>query len=283
MSRADNLAAVQTNRGQAPQAEAVPVVPTVPAVAPAPETLSPQHGQTIEQVMNSGLPGQQAEVPAAEATPAPEAAKEVFKIGTESFDSVSEALEYAQKLDREKLERDAYELGKEEATPKSTEAKVDPDAEFDQRMADLMFENPAEAIKQIRAKAVQDAESTVTKKSEAQQTQEKTWNKFYSDNKDLTPHKDIVDFILQKNWNTLKVMPGDKALQKLSELTKTRIGEIVSSMRTEEVIPSGNAQVTSTTGDPVAQVVLPKQKLDFTQQIRKLGKSRAEFKKLAQG
>ena len=67
-------------------------------------------------------------------------------------------------------------------------------------------------------------------------------------------------------------MQPEKALQKLADMTRERLTNIVKSMRPEEVLPSGGAQVTSTSGEVVAPVEAPKQKLDFTQQVRKLNK-----------
>jgi hypothetical protein len=231
--------------------------------------------------MNAGLPGHEkaeaattqvseGQAPSTE-QPGEASPKQQFLIGDQKFDSIEQAMNYAQGLEREKLERDAYELGKQEAQPKA-EPEANPDAEFYKKISDLMFENPGEAIRMIEERAVQKAESTITQKSEAQRTQEQTWNKFYDGNKDLVAHKDIVDFILERNWDTLGPMQPERALQKLAELTRTKINEVVKSVRPEEVLPEGNTNVTQATGEPVTVKVPEKQKLDFAQQVRKLNK-----------
>lgn len=266
MSLVDNLKAAQTGDASASGAD-------------------PQQGQTVDQVMNTGLPGHEAKAEAApeqaQAEAQAEVPKETFKVGTETFASIEDVMNHAQRLDREKIERDAYDLGKQDAQPVSAEAQVDADAEFRKQMADLLFENPAEAIKQIEDRAVSKATSTIKEETASQRTKEKTWSGFYDSNKDLTEHKDLVDFILEKNWDTLGSMQGDKALQKLADLTRERMQSVVKSLRPEEVLPSGSAQVTATSNEALAQKAPERQKLDFSQQVRMLNKSRKQFKELS--
>lgn len=273
MSLADNLKTAQAERGQT-------TPPPAPVATLKPGELSPQHGQTVAEVMNSGLPGHEtAEVAApAPETPTAAPAQEKIKIGTETFENIADAMNYAQQLATDKVERDAYEQGKQDAQPQTTEPQLNADDEFYKQMSELMFENPAEAVKQIEVRAVEKATSTIKADTAQTRSTEKTWNKFYDDHKDLTVHRDMVDFVLEKNWSTLGPMQPEKALQKLADLTRGRIQEIVQAARPEEVLPAGSTQVTTTSGEPVAQVVQQKQKLDFTQQIRKL--NRREMKDL---
>ena len=269
MSLAENLKTAQDNRSNPPPK--VEVVPT-PTSEPVPTLEVP----SVTDVMSKGLPGHESikEVASPEVAPNAEGQvpEQVFKIGNESFSSIEDAMNHAQKLDREKLERDAYELGKQDSVPKVEEVKTDPDAEFYKQMGDLMFENPTEAIKMIETRAVEKATSTIKQSTETQTAKDQAWSKFYEDNKDLVTHKKYVDFYLNENWGTLGPMQPDKALQKLAEITKEGLNDIVKSMRPEEVLSSEGAQVTSTSGEPVTQVAVQKQKLDFTQQIRKLNK-----------
>ena len=259
MGLTDNIKAMQAKQ----------VTPPAAAAAPAAEPA------LVTNDMNQGLvpAAAPAVTPAGSADPDPAAAKPaVFAVGDQEFATVEDAMKYAQTLAAEKVQRDAYEQGIKDASPDPAAEKPDPDAAFYKQMSDMMFDDPATAIRMIEQRAVDRAASQITQATEQTQNRTKTWDKFYTDNKDLSVHRDIVDFILEKNWATLGPMQPDKALQKLAELTRGRLQKALKDMRPEEVLPSGSAMATSATGAPLATPVPEKQKLDFTQLVRKLNK-----------
>jgi hypothetical protein len=236
---------------------------TKSAPAPTETTLisgGPEDTNTPEPAAAAPTPEAPAPAPA-QAKPAP------IRIGTEVFETPEEAIKYATELQLELAKKDAYELGKSaNQTPKDEAPTRD---EFDD-LEDKIFENPKETIKKIIEMAEERAEKRITTKQAKQAEIETTWRNFYSSNQDLADNKDVVDFIMQKNWNEVGTIPVDKALKIIAEKTRSFLSSRkVSTLPTTE-LPSAPA-VTTAPGVPTTQTVNKKEEIavDFIAQLNK--------------
>lgn len=201
-----------------------------------------------------------------EATPAPK--KTTIKIGDEVFESAEEAIQYATQLQMELAKKDAYELGKQAAQPKA-EPQAPVKDEFDE-LGDQIFENPKEALKKLSALAEERAEKRIREAQAREQAIQKTWEGFYSQNQDLVENKDLVDFVLQKNWSEIGNLPVEKSLKILAEKTRSLLSSRkISALPTQE-LPSAPA-VTTTATSSATTVVKEKEEnpVDFISQINK--------------
>jgi hypothetical protein len=61
-------------------------------------------------------------------------------------------------------------------------------------------------------------------KQKREESVKKTWEDFYSKNQDLVASKEIVDYVMQKNWQELGYLPIDRSLPLLAEKTRQMLG-----------------------------------------------------------
>lgn len=244
---------------------------------PAPAVASKEE-QIIEGSLADGLPAPNHGDEHPEMKASPEAAEPPkqgkIRIGTEVFDSPEDAIRYAEELQRDAIQRDAYEKGKLDALPKEEEP---PEKDFFDGIENEIFENPKEAMKKVYEKAKLDAEKKVeamlAEKEKAREQAarvEATWNSFYTSNQDLVENQDVVNYVLQKNWNELGGMQADKALEKLAEKTRAFLGSRKESTLPTKELKSGAAVTTGATGAPTSTGVKKESTpLDFISQINK--------------
>lgn len=237
----------------------------------APPIIDPASMELLSNLAASGEPvivpeGTEA-APEAAAEAAP---KEEFIIGQQKFGSLEEAMQYAAKLESEKGQRDAYELGKQEAAqPLVEEAPAKP---IEEQIQDMLFENPAEALKLYKEHIINQVKTEITTTTKADQDKQAAWNNFYEANPELLEQKEMVEFTLEKNWNKLGSLEAAEGLQQLALLTKDKLKAIAKSQLPETVLPSGAATVTASTGEATKVVQTQEKPLDFAEQVRRLGK-----------
>jgi hypothetical protein len=250
--------------------------PVAPAAAEAKPVI--QGAEVLDNVMAKPSAAVPAEAPVStppELTPKP-AAK--VKIGTQEFDSVEAAMNYANELELAVLQQDAFKAGQEAAKPKEPEApKPNPDQEMAKKLADKIFENPEEAISEVmkwaEAKANEkiEADKKATKELEAHQaTVRQLWETFYDTNQDLVKANEVVQIVLQRDWNTLQHMPAEKALQALAEKTRALLGSYKEQVLPSKELQSKPAITAGASGNATSAVeTKPKSALDFISQINK--------------
>lgn len=205
---------------------------------------------------------------------APAGAK--VRIGGEYFDSAEDAIRYAEKLQLDAAQRDGYEQARKDLSKPKEEAT--PEKDPWEGIESEIFENPKAAAKRIydmaRAEAVKeiaDKESARDQERTRQATVDKVWNDFYSSNQDLAQSREIVDFILQKNWDELGNLPSDKALELLSSKARTALRiEKQNTLPTKE-LSSNRVVATGASGAPT-QVTAEKKAsaVDFISQVKQL-------------
>lgn len=188
---------------------------------------------TDTAVLNFNLTQTLGEATADESTEAPvipppkaETQKKI-KINGKEFNTVEEATEYAAQLEIELEKKDAFQKGVESAKPKEAAPK---EIDFDEELANELFENPKEAIKKLRAKIKEQMEADLTSKdtqkaqAEAIEKQRvKTWEGFYKSNADLSDFQEEVQLVVDRNWATLEKMPVEAGMAKIAELSRAYV------------------------------------------------------------
>jgi hypothetical protein len=200
-----------------------------------------------------------------------------IRIGGKEFDNEADALKYANDLELIRLQDEAAKAALESVKPK--EVKVE--AKKIKLIADKLFENPEEALEELEKLIEEKAEAKVKAnddaKTRAQQEKEEAqnlWDKFYSDNQDLSQHSEEVNRILEKEWAKLQHMKRDEGMAELANLTRAYIESLREKLLPKQVLPNKKIiNVGSTSPNATAtKTQATKQKDDFISQIRKHGK-----------
>jgi hypothetical protein len=259
MTFASEVAQANSSRGESAAPPPPPTLPTGEApVEHQLEMSMPAHGEVH--------PEQKEAVVAAPVVEPPKQGK--IRIGTEVFETREEAIQYAEELQRTIMQKDAYEQGKLAAQPKQEETAKEKD--FFEELEGEIFENPREAMRKLHAKVSEDTRRQIQQEQQAEQTKRETWNSFYSANSDLATQKEVVDYVLQKNWNEIGHLPGDKGLRILAEKTRAFLGSTkLATLPTRElqsasaVVPHGGSPAVNATAKEKPQ------SLDFISQVNK--------------
>lgn len=206
-----------------------------------------------------------------------------IKIGDQEFSTPEEAVTYAKLLHAKTEGRE--EALKEFNKPKEEEKPAEP--AFESKIADLIFTNPEQAVKEVYLKAKEDAKKeifdeynkmqTAEKASAAQQKQwDSTWTGFYDSNQDLAPVRDIVEtVVLPKLWNSIKDLPLDKSLPMVEAETRKLLRMTKEASLPKKELYDGPAMMasSSTNNTPAGKSdATSKMALDFISQVRKHGK-----------
>jgi len=195
-------------------------------------------------------------------TPPPKEGK--IRIGSEVFDSQEEALAYAQELQVTVATKDAFEMGKQSATPKTTTEEKDA---FDEIEAEL-FEKPKEALKKLYNLAKTDARSEIRQEDAQLNARKEMWADFYATNQDLVENQELVGYVLDKNLGEIGKLPTEKALKILADKTRSLlVSKKVTALPSRE-LPSAKTVTTSATGVATATVAEKKATpMDFISQL----------------
>lgn len=221
----------------------------------------PEHGSVHPDILNPPPPEKTEAL-------APEAKTGKIKIGSEVFDTPEEAIAYAQDLNTTLVQKDAFDAGRE-----SAKAKIDnvPVKNLFDEIEGKLFEKPKEALGQLYSAAKEDAKSEIRAEMAMENQRAKTWESFYSNNQDLVENKDLVGFVMEKNWKEVGPMAPEKALKIIAEKTRAMIGSRKETTLPTRELSSSKVQATSATGGSTATVVEKKDSpLDFISQMKNL-------------
>ena len=178
-------------------------------------------------------------------------------LGGKKFNSVEELAEYTQQLEASKYTQPVQQ--------------VQQTAGAEKPLSELLFEDPEKALQVHEQRVIQKL-----KAEEAQRNNErKFWDTFYSDNKDLSEHQDIVQFAMNKHWDELARLHPDQAQKKIADYTRKTILKFKGGQETTKELPSGvakagpsNTQSAPTVTESRAAAV------DFVSQLRKIQNKR---------
>lgn len=171
----------------------------------------------------------------------------VVKIAGEEFeinDKLAEALQKRERMFDKKLSEKAEELRREKEKERAAPAVI-PDAtpKAEDEIDDTEFiTNPTEAARKLRAKITAEVLKEITPAVKKAVTSEKeidkVWDKFYQDNKDLIPAKELVTRVIDENYGRLKNLNIIEAQKRIAELTRHKIA--LYSGKASEGIDDGN-------------------------------------------
>ncbi len=219
---------------------------------------APKHGEVHPELVAIS---KKEEAP----TPQPKSGK--IRIGTEVFEDPQDAILYAEELQRQILQKDAYEMGKKDSQSPKEEA---PAKDFFDEIEESFYDKPKEVARKLYEKAKQDAKTEIETARVQEETRRRTWEGFYSQNQDLVENKDLVEFVLQKNFSDIGNLPAEKALKILAEKTRSLIGSRKESTLPTKELPSVAAVSTSSSGASTATGGKKEEgPLDFISQLQK--------------
>ena len=204
-----------------------------------------------------------------EATPSAEKEDDgpVF-INGQKFDSMSEAIKYAEKLEQDKLLTEAHAQGVRE-TLQATQKPVDVKPE-DDKFDEEFFTDPKKKFHETEDRAVQKALAIIR----AEGAEEAAWIKFSSLHPDLADSRPEVMRILQDNKEFLVNMKDEqRAMTILATKTRSYFDSIVEKRKPRTELPQKSAQVVSPAGGSrpgVTQVKKEEAPLTMAQQLKKL-------------
>jgi glutamate synthase domain-containing protein 2 len=290
MSFADEVIASNTQRSSTPPPEAPPT-PAVELKASAePPLASPgKVAFSVEDMdFNTVLPvGGKVEAPVEAKPAAPEEPKQpMIRIGGVEFKSIEEAVKYADDLARAKEQEEAYLQGFQKAK-EANEPQV-PEKSIDEILEEKLFENPRQAIadlrKQVKEEIFAEYNKMMTEQAQAtQQAQanEALWSNFYKENTELSDpdtREYIQDHLLKKHWDRLKDLPLTKSLPELAEMARKALKISKENALPSKELQSGPAIVAGSSGDATRSSLTAtvEKELDFVSQINKLRKRSAK-------
>lgn len=203
-----------------------------------------------------------------DATPAEPEPETLIHINGREFKTQSEAIKYAEELERKAEAAELYNQGVRDAL--AAGQKAEPPKPEDDNFEERFYANPKEMLKEVQAKATQDA----LRQIQAEQNKERLWTEFLQANPDIR-RKD-AERILQENWETLGAMTDvARAMKVLAQKTRAEYEEIRDLAKPRTELSRKSGQVVSPAGGQAPRVT-PKEKeetpLDFASQLRKLNR-----------
>ena len=159
--------------------------------------------------------------PAPAAQPAP---SEEIVIGGKKFSNSKEAWAYAQELEQENANLNAYSQGLREGVGTSQHYQQ-PDPEPEELLSeDDYFTDPVGAIKKVASKVEQQVTSRIESGNQRRNQVTQFWNEFYGSNEDLQGHKDYCEYTLNNNMNMFADMKDFKlAHGKLATMVRNNL------------------------------------------------------------
>lgn len=177
-------------------------------------------------------------------------------LGNKKFESVDELAKYTSQLEQERAVS-----AQPQAEAKQTGKKI----------SELLFEDPDQALEIHEQRIIKKL-----KEEEAAKNNEVAfWNRFYVDHKDLSDERDVVDFVLGKNWNELRAMHPDQAAERLAEYSRKTLMRFKKTAGEKKELPSGQAKV-GPANTQSAPKIEQKQAapIDFVTQLKKIQSKR---------
>lgn len=203
-----------------------------------------------------------------------------IKIKGKTFETVEEAMAFAEAEFNEAEKKEAYAKGVIDSTKQPEPVKPAEKKEI-LRIAEKLFENPDEAMEDldvyIQKVIDRRAEARDAVKTEAQlkiEAQTKAVNEFYKTNADLVDWQDEVNMVVDRNLTYLKTLPEDKLAEEAARLSREYINSVKekalprTTLNSKPAItPAGGTKSTTTTKKEATE-----NKVSFAQQVRSTNK-----------
>lgn len=162
-------------------------------------------------------------------------AQEVVKIDGVDYSvdkATAKALREREKSFQRKLTEQAEDLkirySRPEPVPQANRHVADPDNV--DGLDVMLFENPKEALKRLKAQIVND----VTRAYQADQGERQFWTDFYAENADLTKYAKFVKAVFEEHFNEWVNLPIAKARKELAAVVREEIAELTKLQHRED-------------------------------------------------
>lgn len=177
-------------------------------------------------------------------------------LGAKKFETVDELARYTSELEQQK-----NQVSYQPVVQQSQEKPI----------SELLFENPEKALELHEQRVIQKLKAEENKK----QQEIDLWNRFYSNNKDLSEEREVVEFVLGKNWESLRHLHPDQAMEKLAEHSRGALARFRKAPEKNQELPSGQAKAGPTSARTVPTISEKKaEPVDFVSQLRKIQSKR---------
>jgi vacuolar-type H+-ATPase subunit I/STV1 len=139
----------------------------------------------------------------------------------EVTEAVADAIHAREADYQRQISKMGTELGQLRKQPEKVSEQP---AEFTQEDDLEFFQSPTKAVEKRLREAEERAYQRIQADNARQKAQEQYWGKFYSDNKDLAEHEEVVQFLVQKNFEELKDLTPAESQRELANKAKAFLG-----------------------------------------------------------
>lgn len=169
--------------------------------------------------------------------------EEPIRIAGKTFKTQREAIEYAEKLEQEKLIAEAHSLGVREALA-AQQTQIPPVKEEEEDFETKFYSNPKETLKEIQARARDEAVAVIRQET----ARERAWSDFLSEYPDI--RRQDAEQILAAHTETIGKLPWEQGRKALASAVYKEYDEIANLRRPKTeltqkklaVSPSGGSQ-----------------------------------------
>jgi len=180
-------------------------------------------------------------------------------LGAKKFNNVDELAKYTSELEAQKQQAQWVQ-------PQPAHV-----IQQEKPISELLFENPERALELHEQRVIQKLKAEEFKK----QQEKDLWNRFYTTYKDLSEDKDVVEYVLGKNWENLKTLHPDQAMEKLADYSRNTLSRFRKTSEKSSELPSGQAKAGPTSTRSSGPIVEKKaEPVDFVTQLRKIQSKR---------
>lgn len=195
----------------------------------------------------------------------------LIRIGGREFKTQSEAIRYAEELEREKLISDSHTAGVREAL-EATRAQNAPEPEVEEDFDAKFYADPKGSLKEVKAQAVREAIDYI----KAETNREKLWGEFLDQNPDIR-RKD-AERILNENMSTIgKMTDYSAAMKLLAQKVRSEYDEITEARKPRTELKNTRVQAVSPSGGSKKGVTPQKNEgrpLSFSEELRQMKSKR---------
>lgn len=231
-----------------------------------PEGAAPIEARKEEVPAEAAPAGRKDSVEGEAAAPVEE--EESIRIGERVFKTQSEAIKYAEELERGNLVAEAYNQGIRETLAATQKPDAPPPEE--ENFEERFYSNPKEVLKEVQAKARDEALAMV----KAEQRKESLWSEFFTKHPDLAGSRRICEQVLQENWDILGNMVDiPKAMGILATKTRSIFQDYIDRTKPRTEMSAKGGQAVSPSGGAPSSVTQAKKvdpPLDFISEMKKL-------------
>lgn len=204
-------------------------------------------------------------------TPEVQEPETLIRIGGREFKSQSDAIKYAEELEREKSLSDAHTAGVREAL-EATRAQQTQEPEVEEDFDAKFYANPKGTLAELEERATQRALATI----KAETNREKLWSEFLDQNPDIR-RKD-AERVLNENISTIgKMTDYGAAMKVLAKKVRDEYDEILDARKPRTELKNSKVQAVSPSGG-AKKGVTPEKKSDrplsFSEEMRLLKSKR---------